>query len=52
MEKKIKKTKLILSNDDPFGIKKIVLGGAPPSLEVEAEIVVRQQKIRKEKDKK
>jgi len=33
---------LILPNSDPLGIKNITLGGAPPSLYVEAKIAERQ----------
>ena len=50
------KNNFILPNDDPLGIRKVVLGGASPSLQVEAEIAVRQyfskkQKIKKKKKK-
>ncbi len=34
--------RFFLSNDDPLGIKKITLGGDPPSLQVEARIATRQ----------
>ena len=34
--------RFIFSNDDPLGIKKITLGGDPPSLQVEARIATRQ----------
>ena len=37
---------MIIHNDDPLGLRKVVLGGAPPSLEVEAEIALRQWKIK------
>jgi len=37
--------RFIVHNDDPLGLRKIVLGGAPPSLEVEAEIALRQWAI-------
>ena len=33
---------LRFSNSDPLGINGVTLGGAPPSLRVEAEIAVRQ----------
>ena len=36
---------MIIRDDDPLGLRKVVLGGAPPSLEVEAEIALRQWKI-------
>jgi hypothetical protein len=36
------KMPLIIPNNDPLGIKNITLGGAPPSLNVEAKIVERQ----------
>ena len=32
----------LASNEDPLGIKNVRLGGAGPSLKVEAEIVFRQ----------
>jgi len=36
------KAVLILPNDDPLGIRKVSLCGAPPSLQVEAKIAVKQ----------
>jgi hypothetical protein len=36
------KAPFILPNDDPLGIRKVSLPGSPPSLQVEAKIVVKQ----------
>jgi len=41
---------IILRIDDPFGIRQVSLPGSPPSLHIEAQIVVRQWQAEKRKE--